>query len=45
MQREKTQAEFAVAEEQRSFLTSLVIFHGVTLILVMWALWFRARGS
>ncbi len=38
-------AEFAVTEEQRSYLTSLVIFHGVTIVLVTWALWFRSRGG
>lgn len=38
-------AEFAVTEEQRSYLTSLVIFHGVTIVLVSWALWVRWRGS
>ncbi len=38
-------AEFAVTAEQRSYLTSLVIFHGVTIVLVTWALWYRSRGS
>ena len=38
-------AEFAVTEEQRGYLTSLVIFHCVTIVLVTWALWLRSRGS
>ena len=38
-------AEFAVSEEQRGYLTSLVIFHNVTLVLVPAALWYRSRLS
>lgn len=37
--------EFAVTDEQRGYLTGLVIFHCATVILVSLALWFRARAS
>lgn len=36
-------AEFAVSEEQRGYLTGLVIFHCVTIVLVSAALWVRTR--
>ena len=36
-------AEFSVTEEQRGYLTSLVIFHCVTIVLVTSALWIRTR--
>ena len=36
-------AEFAVSAEQRSYLTTLVIFHCVTLVLVSAALWYRSN--
>lgn len=36
-------AEFAVSDEQRGYLTSLVIFHCITLVLVSVALWSRSR--
>lgn len=36
-------AEFSVSEEQRGYLTTLVIFHCVTIILVTSALWIRTR--
>ncbi len=35
--------EFALSEEQRGYLTSLVIFHGVTLTLISLALWIRFK--
>ena len=35
-------AEFAVSDEQRGYLTSLVIFHCVTLVLVTAAVWVRS---
>ena len=38
-------AEFAVSEEQRGYLSGLVIFHCATLVLVSLALWFRTRAS
>lgn len=38
-------AEFAVSEEQRGYLTGLVIFHCVTVVLVSLALWARTRAS
>ena len=38
-------AEFAVSDEQRGYLTGLVIFHCITMFLVSLALWFRARAS
>ena len=38
-------AEFAVSEEQRGYLTTLVIFHCVTLVLVSAALWHRAKAT
>ena len=37
--------EFAVTEQQRGYLTTLVIFHGATLALVTLALWLRTRWS
>lgn len=38
--------EFEVSEEQRGYLTSLVIFHCVTLVIVSVALWYQKnRGS
>jgi len=37
-------AEFAVSEEQRSYLTTLVTFHCVTLVLVSSALWYERRA-
>ena len=36
-------AEFSVSEEQRGYLTTLVIFHCVTIVLVTLALWIRTR--
>ena len=36
-------AEFSVSEEQRGYLTTLVIFHCVTIILITAALWVRTR--
>lgn len=36
-------AEFAVSEEQKGYLTSLVIFHCVTVVLITLALWIRTR--
>ena len=36
-------AEFSVSEEQRGYLTTLVIFHCVTIVLVTSALWIRTR--
>lgn len=38
-------AEFAVTDEQRGYLTGLVIFHCATIVLVSFALWYRARAS
>ncbi len=38
-------AQFAVSDEQRGYLTSLVIFHSVTILMMSWALWFRSRAS
>ena len=35
--------EFAPSEEQRGYLTTLVLFHCVTIVLVTSALWVRAR--
>ena len=35
--------EFSVSEEQRGYLTSLVIFHCVTIVLITSALWIRMR--
>ena len=35
--------EFAVTEQQRGYLTTLVVFHCVTLVLVTMALWSRTR--
>ena len=37
--------EFSVTDEQRGYLTSLVIFHCVTIALVSSALWIRVRSS
>lgn len=37
--------EFSVTEEQRGYLTSLVIFHCVTIALVSSALWIRVRSG
>ena len=37
--------EFSVSEEQRGYLTSLVVFHCVTFILVTLALWIRMRPT
>lgn len=31
------------SDEQRGYLTSLVIFHCITIVLVSLALWFRTR--
>jgi hypothetical protein len=36
-------AEFSVTEEQRGYLTTLVIFHCVTIILISLALWIRKK--
>ena len=36
--------EFSVTEEQRGYLTTLVIFHCVTLAFVTFALWLRMRA-
>ena len=36
-------AEFAVSDEQCGYLTDLVIFHGVAVVLVSMALWFRTK--
>ena len=36
---------FAAPDQPRSHLTSLVVFHVVTIVLVSWALWLRAGGS
>jgi len=38
-------AEFAVSDEQGDYLTSLVIFHCTTLIVVTAALWYRSKAS
>ena len=38
-------AEFAVSDDQRGYLTSLVIFHAVTLVLVSSALWYQSRAG
>ena len=38
-------AEFVVSEEQRGYLTGLVIFHCVTVVLVSLALWIRTRAT
>lgn len=35
--------EFSVTEQQRGYLTTLVIFHCVTLALVTFAVWLRMR--
>ena len=37
--------DFSLDEEQRGYLTSLVVFHCVTIPLFTLALWFRARPS
>ena len=37
-------AEFSVSDEQRGYLTSLVLFHCVTIALVTLALWIRTRS-
>ena len=37
--------EFAVSEEQRRYLTSLMIFHCLTLGLVSAALWYQSKTS
>ena len=37
--------DFAAPEQPRSHLTSLVVFHVVTIALVTWALWLRAGGG
>ena len=36
-------AEFSVSEQQRGYLTTLVIFHCVTIVLITLALWIRTR--
>ncbi len=36
--------EFSVSEEQRGYLTTLVVFHCVTIVLVTSALWIRTRA-
>ena len=36
-------AEFSLSEEQRGYLTKLVIFHCVSIVLVTSTLWIRAR--
>ena len=38
-------AEFSLSEEQRSYLSALVILHCVSIILVTSALWIRVRLS
>ena len=38
-------AEFAVSPEQQAYLTTLVIFHVVTLVVVTGALYFRKQSS
>ena len=38
-------AEFSVNEEQRGYLTTLVIFHCVTVVLVTLALWIRTKPA
>ena len=38
-------ADFAVTEEQRGYLTGLVIFHCVTVVSMSVALWLRARAT
>lgn len=35
--------EFAVSDEQRGYLTGLVVFHCTTIVLISVALWIRAR--
>ena len=35
--------EYSVSDEQRDYLTSLVIFHCATFILLTWALWTRIK--
>lgn len=37
--------EFAVSEEQRGYLTSLVVFHCVTMVLVTLAWWTRMKPT
>jgi hypothetical protein len=37
--------EFAVNEEQRGYLTSLVVFHCVTMVLVTLAWWIRMKPT
>ena len=36
--------EFAVSEDQKGYLTSLVLFHCITVVLLSGALWVRFRG-
>ena len=38
-------ADFTVSDEQRRYLTDLVIFHCITVVLVSMATWYRTRAD